>query len=65
MSALIELVCRAHAQRHSLGPLITRVDGFWAYCEGNGSSDHEWRRIEPTPRERVGDFEEMQDRRAS
>ena len=65
MTAFIELVCRAHAQRHSVGPLITRVDGIWAYCEGNAPGDHDWRRIEPTGRDHVGDLEQVQDRRAS
>ena len=65
MAALIEFVCRAHPQRHSLGPLITRVDGLWAYCEGNGDGDHEWMRIEPTARDHVGDSEQVEARRAS
>jgi hypothetical protein len=65
MNSLIELVCHAHTQRHAVGPLITRVDDLWAYCEGQGDHGHEWMRVEPTRREDVGDLTRMQDRRAS
>jgi hypothetical protein len=65
MNALIELVCRAHPTAQGPGPLITLVDGAWAYCEGNGRDGHEWTRIEPTRRDHVGDVSQMQEQRAS
>jgi hypothetical protein len=65
MNSLIELVCRAHTERHTLGPLITRVDELWAYCEGQGGEGHEWTRVEPMRREDIGDLTRMQERRAS
>jgi hypothetical protein len=65
MEAFIELVCRAHPSGDGPGPLITPVDQKWAYCEGHAQGDHEWMRIEPTPREYVGDLSQTQARRAS
>lgn len=65
MTAFIELVCRAHRQGDRVGPLITRVDGMWAYCEGRSQGDHDWMRIEPTRREHLGDLSPMQERHAS
>jgi hypothetical protein len=65
MTALIELVCRKHLQSNALGPLITRVDGRWAYCEGTASGEHEWTPIEPTRREHIGFVSQMQERKAS
>src|SRR5919198_3655132 len=50
---LVELICDAHARRDRQGPLLTIVDGLWAYCPGRADSGHTWR---PTgPVERVGD----------
>ena len=65
MTALIELVCRSHPIAEGLGPLITPVDQMWAYCEGRGEGGHEWTRIEPTERDRLGDVSRIQERRAS
>ena len=47
---LIEFVCDEHLTADGVGPFITRHDGGWAYCRGNGASDHRWRRISPTTR---------------
>jgi hypothetical protein len=47
MSAEIELTCEAHV-RGAAEPLITTVDGVWAYCPGGPQEGHEWRRIKPT-----------------
>ena len=50
MSVLIEYVCDAHTTRDATGPLVTRIEGAWAYCAGHGETGHQWRRIEPTKR---------------
>lgn len=50
MSVLIEYVCDAHVNRDTTGPLVTRIDGAWAYCAGHGETSHERRRVEPTTR---------------
>lgn len=47
MAAMIELTCAAHFETRA-GPLVTTVEGIWAYCLGGGEDGHEWRRIEPT-----------------
>ena len=65
MTALIELVCRAHTDPDPVGPLITLVDGLWAYCDGHAESAHDWSRIQPTRREDLRDVAELQERRAS
>ena len=65
MTALIELVCRTHTDPDPVGPLITLVDGRWAYCDGHGEGAHDWSRIEPTRREDVRDVMQPQERRAS
>jgi hypothetical protein len=49
MAALIELVCAAHAGAGADGPVVTTVEGLWAYCFGGTASDHDWRKIVPTP----------------
>ena len=53
MDALITLVCDEHTTRDPTGPLITRVDGTWAYCAGNGASGHRWRQVPPTTRQEL------------
>jgi len=65
MTALIELICRAHPSSEGLGPLITPVDQMWAYCEGRGNGGHEWTRIEPTRRDQLSDLLRIRDGRAS
>jgi hypothetical protein len=65
MSALIELVCRAHPIAEGPGPLITLIDGVWAYCEGGALRAHRWTRIDPTRREHIGDLSQIQARQAS
>jgi hypothetical protein len=65
MNALIEFVCRAHPTAKGPGPLITLVDGEWAYCEGNGRGGHEWIRMEPTRREQIEDRPRMVEMQAS
>jgi hypothetical protein len=65
MTALIELVCREHAERDVVGPLITRIDGVWAYCEGRGEGGHRWTHVEPTQRGHIGEVSQVQKRQAS
>jgi len=48
-----------------VGPLITLVDGLWAYCDGHGQGPHDWSRIQPTPREHLAAMTRTQERRAS
>lgn len=31
--------------------MITRHEGAWAYCAGNGAADHRWRRVTPVARD--------------
>ena len=50
MEPYIEFVCDEHVNVDEIGPLVTRIDGVWAYCAGNGESGHKWRRIPPTTR---------------
>jgi len=52
-TALIERVCDAHRDRDPQGPLVTTVDGVWAFCAGFGASDHSWRVVEPVTRQRL------------
>ena len=52
MAALIALRCVAHVLGSS-EPLITTVEGVWAYCAGGAAKDHDWQSIEPTPLELV------------
>jgi hypothetical protein len=52
-TGLIERICDAHRDRDPEGPLVTMVEGAWAYCAGHSSTEHEWRVIEPTPRQSV------------
>jgi hypothetical protein len=54
-TALIERICDAHRDRDPEGPLVTRLDAVWAFCAGHRASEHEWRVIEPTPRQVVED----------
>lgn len=65
MTALIELACRAHLQPDGQGPLVTIVDGIWAYCAERASGDHEWLRIPPTTRELLEDPSQAGGRAAS
>jgi hypothetical protein len=53
MTALVELTCAAHLEPGPNGPLVTTIDGRWAYCLGGGETDHDWRRIEPTALEKL------------
>ena len=53
MTAFIERICDAHRDRDRDGPLLTLVEGAWAYCAGHGDERHEWRIIEPAPRQMV------------
>jgi hypothetical protein len=50
MASLIALICEAHPERDAEGPLITLVDGLWAYCPARDveRGEHRWRAIEPT-----------------
>lgn len=61
MKAVIELVCRAHVERDGVGPLITPLDGVWAYCAGRAAGDHDWAKIPPTRRVDLPDSAEMGD----
>jgi hypothetical protein len=50
MDALVHKVCDAHPESDGVGPLITRLDGDWGYCAGNGDGGHRWRAIKPVSR---------------
>jgi hypothetical protein len=65
MKALIEFVCRAHVQLDEVGPLITLVDGRWAYCAERATGDHDWIEIPPTRPEHIGNPSRLQERQAS
>jgi hypothetical protein len=65
MTAFIELVCGAHNDPDPVGPLVTLVDGTWAYCVGHGHDAHDWSRIAPTRREDLAALTQLQERRAS
>jgi hypothetical protein len=65
MTTLIELVCRKHLQSNALGPLITPLDGRWAYCEERADGEHDWIRIEPTSRDQIGVAARMNEGKAS
>ena len=52
-TGLIERICVAHRDRDPEGPLVTMVEGAWAYCAGHADAGHDWRVIEPTPRPTV------------
>lgn len=49
-TGLIERICDGHPDRDPEGPLVTMVEGAWAYCAGHADGEHEWRVIEPTSR---------------
>jgi hypothetical protein len=49
-TAFIERICEAHRERDPEGPLVTMLDGAWAYCAGHQQAEHDWRVIEPTAR---------------
>ena len=65
MTDLIEFVCREHTESHAAGPLVTPVEGAWAYCAGHGPAGHRWSRIEPTSREILEHGAQLQESRAS
>jgi hypothetical protein len=48
MAAMIDLLCAAHTKVSTDGPLVTTVDGAWAYCPAGGDEGHDWQKIEPT-----------------
>lgn len=48
MAAMIERTCAAHLEPGPDGPLVTTVDGVWAYCFGGGDEGHDWGQIRPT-----------------
>jgi hypothetical protein len=50
-TAFIERICDAHTDPDPEGPLVTIVEGRWAYCAGHGGSDHGWRATPPSLRQ--------------
>lgn len=58
LGVLMEHVCDAHVRPDPRGPLITLLDGRWAYCAGHGSEGHRWREVAPIER---GVFESTQE----
>lgn len=48
MAAMIDLICAAHTKVGPEGPLVTAVNGTWAYCATGGDEGHVWQKIEPT-----------------
>jgi hypothetical protein len=65
VSALIELLCQAHVSADEVGPLITLVEGQWAYCAERATAGHDWIRIPPTRRDQIGVVSQIQEREAS
>jgi hypothetical protein len=65
MAELIERICIAHPRRDPLSPLVTFVEGAWAYCAGNAEQGHIWKPIEPTRAEYVGTALPLKSRPAS
>ena len=53
LSVLIERICDGHVAPDRTGPLITLLDGRWAYCAGHGAAGHRWRAIAPTARDEL------------
>ena len=49
-TAPIEIVCDAHLTRDPVGPLVTLVEGRWAYCAAHANGGHRWRRLAPIDR---------------
>ena len=52
MAALIEYVCTAQHDRRE-DASVTLVQKAWAYCPLGASTAHEWKRIDPTPVEKM------------
>jgi hypothetical protein len=50
-AAPIEVVCESHLMRDAIGPLITVIEGRWAYCAQNADGGHVWRRRAAISRE--------------
>ena len=48
LAAMIERTCVAHLEAGANGPLVTTVDGVWAYCVGGGDGGHDSQKINPT-----------------
>lgn len=48
MAAMIELMCVAHTKVSPEGPLVTAMEGTWAYCPTGGEEGHAWQKIPPT-----------------
>jgi hypothetical protein len=53
VTAMVALTCAAHLEPGPNGPLVTTIDGLWAYCLGGGEKNHDWRKIEPTALEHL------------
>jgi hypothetical protein len=53
MAAMIDLACAAHTKVGPEGPLVTTVEGAWAYCPTGGDVGHDWQKIEPTALEHL------------
>jgi hypothetical protein len=51
--ALIERICTTHRTPDPEGPHVTVLDGLWSYCPGHAQDGHEWRAIEPRPRQQL------------
>ena len=52
-TALIGLLCAAHRRQDPDGPHVTMVDGAWSYCAGHADDGHDWRSIDPRPRQQL------------
>jgi hypothetical protein len=48
MAAMIDLICVAHTKGGPQGPLVTAMEGAWAYCPTGGEEGHDWQKIQPT-----------------
>jgi hypothetical protein len=52
-TALIQRFCNTHRTADPDGPHVTVLDGVWSYCAGHAEDGHEWREIEPRPRQQL------------
>jgi hypothetical protein len=52
-TALIQRFCTTHRTADPDGPHVTVLDGVWSYCAGHAEDGHEWREIEPRPRQQL------------
>jgi hypothetical protein len=45
---MIDYICSTHEKIGPEGPLVTTIDGLWAYCITGTDDGHAWQRIATT-----------------